>query len=84
MSILWLVFGTGALSVYLSHVYKMAELRASTNVVLEEQRGANSDVRAELIELREQVRQLREEVQLLRGASTESDLSPDADQSHIE
>jgi hypothetical protein len=72
---LLIVFGTGWLSTYLSHLQKMTELKVYSNIVLEEQKGANSEVRIELTELRTEVSQLREEIRQLRDTAPTSDPS---------
>lgn len=74
--------GTGALAIYLSHVRKIAEIKARTGVVENQVRSANNtsvsnDVRAEL-------QALREEVAKLRDTSTKFDLSFDAGLTRLE
>ncbi len=70
--------GTGALAVYLSHVRKIAEIKAqSGNVENVARQNVSNDVYAEL-------RALREEVAKLRDTSTKFDLSFDAGLTRLE
>jgi len=73
--------GTGAMAIYLSHVRKLAEIKARTFVAQEQnavrESNVNGDVRTELAQLREEVRRLRD-------TSTKFDLSFDAGLTRLE
>lgn len=73
--------GTGALAIYLTHVRKLAEIKARSGVVENHNTAGNTnvsnDVRAEL-------KALRDEVAKLRDTSTKFDLSFDAGLTRLE
>lgn len=73
--------GTGALTIYLSHVRKLAEIKARAGTVENKNTVGNAAVSNDV---RTELQALREEVAKLRDTSTKFDLSFDAGLTRLE